>query len=610
MALARPGGAAATPMPPLPRSASHVLAALASAVLAAGALAQNPPPANDRVVELPEFTVTDSPVLPDPESWTYAQITGFEVLSSASDRETRRLLRDFEVFRQALSLAWPVPQRQSGPAILILCGGARDRFTPFIPPGGAPSGTGTASLFLRNREQVAIVVNLVNTMNLLDAQAIAEAGPSTSIPEFEVDAYKQLYREYVHFLLNQGESRPPPWLAEGVAQIVMDMEFTPKWVTFGEINSRGAGVSATAASGIDVAAEGEDAGGETAASNVTVPDQQFNVALARRALLPLDQMFAVTADSPEARNPLGNNRWAKQCYAFVHFCLYGDGKRWQKPFAQFLQRTAATSPTEQIFRECFGMTHREMLVRLRGYIGFTNHEYQRFVLKGGETFTAPPPELSSANEAQIARLKGDALRLAGHREAAHIAYRAAYIRGEREPRLLAALGTEEVAAGRADRGRKLLEAAARSGFDRPSAYAELARLRLAEASAAPAGRDGTLSPAQVSAVMEPLISAQRRQPPLPDTYALAASTWLAAEVTPPREQLRALDSGIMLFPRYTALILQAIELNVRAGASDHAARLARHGAQAAPDAGTRARFEEWIAKLPAPSAPAAEAGRK
>lgn len=579
------------------------LAALAGALLAPWAFAQNTPPAQDRVVELPEFTVTDSPVLPDPEAWTYAQITGFEVLSSASDRETRRLLRDFEIFRQALSMAWPVPVRQSGPSTLILCGGARDRFAQFLPAGPAPSDVGTASLFLRNREQVAIVVNLVSTLNLLDAAAIAQAGESTSIPEFEVDAYKQLYREYVHFLLTQGESRPPPWLAEGIAQIVMDMEFTPRWVTFGEINSKGAGVPATAAAGIDVAEEGVDEGGATAAANVTVPDQQFNVALSRRALMPLGQMFAVAADSPEARNPLGNNRWAKQCYAFVHLCLYGDGKRWQKPFAQFLVRTANTPPTEAIFQECFGISYRQMLTRLRGYIGFTNHEYQRFVLKGGEKFTAPPPELSSATEAQIARLKGDALRLGGHREPAHNAYRAAYIRGEREPRLLAALGVEEVAVGRVDRGRKLLEAAAQSGIDRPSAYVELAKLRLAEASAAPAGADGKLSPAQVAAVLEPLMAAQRRQPPLPETFGLAATTWLAAEVTPSREQLRALDSGIVQFPRYTALVLNAVELNVRAGAPEHAARLARHGLQVAPDAESRTRFEAWVAKLPAPTSP-------
>jgi hypothetical protein len=378
-------------------------------------------------------------------------------------------------------------------------------------------------------------------------------------------------------------------------------------VTFGLINSRGA-TPASAGPGTGLPDEGGGGEDEEAPdfSTITVTDQQFNVALARRALMPLDKMFAVGYDSPETRNPLGNNRWAKQSYAFVHMCLYGEGGRWQKPFGQFLQRMGNSGPTEALFQECFGISYKKMLTHLRGYIGFTSHKYQQFVLKDGDRFTAPPPDVQPATEAQIARIKGDALRLAGHREAAHNAYRAAYIRGEREPRLLAALGVEEVAAGRADRGRKLLEAAAKSGFDRPTGYIELAKLRLAEASANPAGADGKLSPAQVASVIEILASGQRRPPPLPESYGLAAATWAAAEVPPTREQLKALDAGIALFPRYASMVMNAAVLNARAGAPEHAVKLAQHGIQIAPDPATKARFEQLLATLssaaPAPAA--------
>ena len=47
------------------------------------------------VVELPKFVVTDSRELPPPESWRYATMPGFEILSNASDKATQRLLRDF-----------------------------------------------------------------------------------------------------------------------------------------------------------------------------------------------------------------------------------------------------------------------------------------------------------------------------------------------------------------------------------------------------------------------------------------------------------------------------------------------------------------------------------
>lgn len=63
--------------------------------------------AGDPVVELPKFVVTDSRELPPPEAWRYGEIPGFEILTNASDKATQRLIRDFELFKQALGYAWP-----------------------------------------------------------------------------------------------------------------------------------------------------------------------------------------------------------------------------------------------------------------------------------------------------------------------------------------------------------------------------------------------------------------------------------------------------------------------------------------------------------------------
>src|SRR5512133_1867684 len=84
--------------------------------------AQESPAANDPVIELPKFVVTDSRELPQPESWRYATIPGFEILTNASERATQRLLRDFDMFRQALGHVWPVPQRNFQTTSLIICG--------------------------------------------------------------------------------------------------------------------------------------------------------------------------------------------------------------------------------------------------------------------------------------------------------------------------------------------------------------------------------------------------------------------------------------------------------------------------------------------------------
>src|SRR3954462_13021720 len=89
--------------------------------LAAAVIALRAEEAAGPVVELPKFVVTDSRELPPPESWRYATIPGFEVLTNASDKATQRFLRDFQMFRQALSYVWPIanPPRLTP---LIICG--------------------------------------------------------------------------------------------------------------------------------------------------------------------------------------------------------------------------------------------------------------------------------------------------------------------------------------------------------------------------------------------------------------------------------------------------------------------------------------------------------
>jgi hypothetical protein len=111
------------------------------------------------IVELPTYTVTDRRELPAPETWYYGRIAGFEVLSNASEKATKRLVGDFQRFYLALSLVWPgVQQKYAVPTALILCGkGAK--FDAFIPPGQQRPNRAMASLTLRAGEQAAIVID-------------------------------------------------------------------------------------------------------------------------------------------------------------------------------------------------------------------------------------------------------------------------------------------------------------------------------------------------------------------------------------------------------------------------------------------------------------------
>src|SRR5258708_17918362 len=101
-----------------------------------------------------------------------------------------------------------------------------------------------------------------------------------------------------------------------------------------------------------------------------------------------------------------------------------------------------------------------MGLELRGYVGFTNYTATQYKAKKGQELPEPPAvELHAASDADVGRIKGEVLRLGSHGEAAHNALIAPYIRGERDPRLLASLALDEHAARHDERATQFLEAA-------------------------------------------------------------------------------------------------------------------------------------------------------
>ncbi len=543
-------------------------------------LLQAQPAAAEKTLELPTMKITGARELPPPESWQYAQVEGFEVLSNASASETNRMLKAFQRFRRMIEIAWPAAVADATPASLVLCG-RKDKFDDFVPPG-ALAGDEQVSLYLHDRERSAIVLDLqAGVVTPSAGSALMVPGQGVFQTGVEVDSVRQLQREYVRFLLARSRFQPPAWLVEGFTQIVMDIEFTDRWVICGKLPKTQpvGGTGATGGDDFDASAE--------------VGDLPFNAALQLRVLMPLEKLFAVAADDPMARDPLGQSLWAKQAYAFVHLCMFrADGKLAQ-PFAQFIQRLQHEKLDELLFRECFGLSYGDMDAELRGYIAFTQYKYRTSRLDKEARITATDTVLRAATEAEIGRIKGDAQRLAGRRSDALVSYRAAYMRGEREPALLAALGTEEMQDGEPARARQFLEAAAKLGTDRPSAYVALAKLRLDEARAKPAAGD-KLSAAQTAAVLEPLFRARALKPALPGTYQAMATAWTLSVVVPTPAHIGVLEEGVGRFPTDADLSGQTAQLYVRAGDPAAAAKVARLGLRHATDEATRRRFEAFL----------------
>lgn len=236
-----------------------------------------------------------------------------------------------------------------------------------------------------------------------------------------------------------------------------------------------------------------------------------------------------------------------------------------------------------------------------------------FRARDGQKIPEPSAvEWRAATAAEVGRIEGDALRLAGHNLEARRAMLAPYVRGERDPPLLAALGLLERARGDDARARKFLEAAAQARVVRPRVYLELGRLRYAAALAQPAAAGGKLDATQAAAVLTPLFATRSQPPPLQEVYELIGETWAHCALSPAPGHLGALDEGVHLFPRDAALIYQDAALKAKIGMTNEAAALIDLGMRVAPDAAMRDKFEALKARLPRlappPPAPAPTSG--
>lgn len=543
------------------------------------------------LLELPKMTVTEIRDLPAPETWRYAQLPGLEILSAAPDRETQKLLRDFQLFTDAITVVWPaLKAHRSVPMSLILCG-TEQKFNAFVPTSADKSQVSRASLLLHNSEQVTIVLNFgIKTidLNLSDAETRAPFNPPDGPPgsdtsdsasvnggpgtRMQIDFYRQLYREYVLYQLSFNQPRLPAWLEEGLAQLLMGMKVDPNFIEFAKVEDPNL----------------------TSPGVVDVEEHDFNRTLAYRGFMPLAEFFAVGHDSPEATSSL-TGTWAKQAQALVHMWLYGEGKRFNKGFAQFVARSTQEPVTEAMFQDCFKMSYKEMLTTLRIYLGSTAYVHQEFNAKKGGGLPEPAPLiLRDATEAESGRIKGEAQVLAGHLELARDEMLAPYARGVTDSSLLASLGLVEKSRGETARARKFLEAAVQGNVVRPRAYLELANLRLAQIS--PAG--SVLTTAQTQAVLQPLLVGRQQPPVMPEIYELMAEIWLRSETPPSAQDLRVLNAGVMQFQRRPVLLLHAAELNGKFGDPIAARTMAEFGLKLSRTAEARQAFSDVLASLP------------
>ena len=569
----------------------------------------------NEVISLPEFKVFDNRPLPAPEPWDYVKVGNFEILSNASPRVTKQFVRDLTEFQIVLGVVSPVMRiRSELPVTVILCGKG-GQFQNFVSKPTVRSVRGIAASLVRDSEIASIIVDYESLHRADDTPFFDFGGRATSSQaqsldwgsSREVAASEEFIRQYIQLSLSQLSPRPAPWLAEGIANIYSNIDYNNKWIEIGLPKAFGNNYLVTAAPStqLPTAAASFATTGYTSNDGLTGAfyggaSSSFGGAFNYQpsvALMPMEQLFAIGYDSPVvAGRPGGEdyrrNNWKYQATAFVHMCVYGENGKYRKAFLKFASQASSQPPTEAFFKECFGMSYRDMAFQIRSYTEFTN--YIGTVYKATAGGILNPPDavtVRRATDAEVGRIKGEAFRLSGQDEAARREFVVAYLRGERDPQLLASLGL--MARQRHDdaRARTYLEAVAVTTptVPRPRAYLELARLRSSDLIAKSAGR--FLEAPQLAEVLQPLFTAQRLPQQLLPIYLEIAATWERSAVTPLRANLAALEHGVRLFPHDGELLLRTAALLVKHGYKSDANTLIQGPLNATRDPALKSKLE-------------------
>ena len=610
-------------------------------LLASSASALNtdtPPTSSEDTIDLSPYSIVAHPDLPKPESWRYARIDGFEVLTNASQNATAKLLKDFQLYRQALNIVKPMPEQPEALSTLILCDKTKD-FKTFLPDN-LKDEYGIVSHLLQDSEKSAIVLDM-NATSLRMRELMTQNTVYWKYKYMDVQPRKQLYREYIRYQLPKADATQPPWLLEGVTQVLQDMLINPKVIQYGRIgrnvarsgivrfrrpfSSWGARDSeggrdfdyggiyersfSTGSSGYD-AGWGRRIDLSMDQKNYAfrhrlnghpwdepVPELPFDKSLTHGSLMPFGEFLSVTAEDSEALNPMKYQLWANMSHAFVHMCRFGKHKKYKEPLETFAKRLVTEPLSEALFVECFGVNYKKMGKILTSYISYPRSEYKTIVMAEGKELSTEQIVFRAATQAEIARIKGDAQSLAGNQDVALQTYRIAYQRGIRDSDFMAALGVAEMKNGDKERARSILESVAVMNSDRPSVWTSLAKSRLEDAIANPE-KDGKLSARQMNFVLAPVLKTLILEPKTEDTFHLIAEAWENSAVGINAVYVNLLGEGAIQFPTDSPLIFRVAKLYNEYGDKKNAAVFAHLGLQYARDDAHKSRFKTLLQDLP------------
>ncbi|WP_438481310.1 hypothetical protein [Oleiharenicola lentus] len=507
-------------------------------------------------VELDKFVITSvSNYQPIETGWQVGEVPGFRIFSHGNSA-AKSVTEQLQLAREAFGLVWDkAPLRQLVTVVVTadepeflrwanISPAAMDRTTAMV---SSPTGT----------------VLLVNGGNDTVHRAVGRA--------------------YVLALLR--DSKLPRWLQEGLAQITNSVEASGSSLIVGKVrqderntvsvealqqvngmlkndqpgaasggrlgnlddarflkNTRGDQVEVTLDGRTATAYELEQ---HTREELLRRQEERYTYSgtsdfltfLSDSVVFPLEKTFGAATPDTVA--------WRMNAWAFTHYSLFGENKKWRPAFFQFVQqleKQPERAPTE-VFRDVFKTSPGKFELDLTLYA--RNRNYAVFDFKLAEPFRATVLNLSAVPEANVLQLKARVFVATQREDEARRLLAAGYVNPENRTTFYVQQFAQLLRP--VDRGRsaEILEDAARREKLDATGNRLLAESRLDRLT----GKGNKLSPDDLRMVLLPLFAALDKGDQSEDTFVLIGKAWSASTVPPKPEHLNALRLGLTLHPK-------------------------------------------------------------
>ncbi len=426
--------------------------------------------------------------------WTRVRTPGFTLVGQVGEGQLRQVAKRFEQFREVFGRLFPATRKPLPSPVVIAVFGSERAYAPFMPVYDGRR-VDVRGLFLKEPGIAYISMNL---------------GGSD-------EAYKVVFHEYTHLLVEHSLAQVPLWFNEGLAEY---------YATLAMRGDR-----------------------EAMVGKVHEP----HVFELRERFIPLAELMAVTSESPLYNEGSRRSIFYAESWALVHYLLNGGRPERRAQLTAYLQRFAEGLPPARAFREAFGGDEQELERELRRYV--QQSVYQSYIYRFTDRFSIDEPWTAEPLAAADAEATlGDLLLAMGRDADAAARLEANLETAPGHARTLAMLARARHRQGRdADADTLFDRSIALAGADYVPYYYRAATLLRAERPGTAVAMDRAVA-ARAAGLLEKVVALQ---PQLADAQMLLGLARL--HLNDPAGALAPLNEAYALSPRheYALLVAQA-----------------------------------------------------